>query len=241
MVRTAITSDMLSSKDRNPQVIFCEDTKQSMYGQLLCGLVQGDQVVSIGTFFASGFLRIIKFLEEHWQELCSNIRTGQISDWITDPDCRKAVSLILCKQMPDLADSLELQCKGKSWEGIIKKIWPRTKYLQAIITGSMAQYIPALEFYTGGLPLVSSLYVSSEGCFGINLKPLCSAYDISYTFIPNMGYYEFLPIGNHEDPNNMKKDRHLKDRIVDLANVKIGQHYELLVTTFTGKIFVLLI
>nr|XP_027092553.1 indole-3-acetic acid-amido synthetase GH3.17-like [Coffea arabica]XP_027092554.1 indole-3-acetic acid-amido synthetase GH3.17-like [Coffea arabica]XP_027092555.1 indole-3-acetic acid-amido synthetase GH3.17-like [Coffea arabica]XP_027092556.1 indole-3-acetic acid-amido synthetase GH3.17-like [Coffea arabica] len=235
VLRTTTASEIKNRKDRYPQVIFCEDTNQSLYSQLLCGLVQRDEIASIGTFFASGLLRIIKFFEEHWQEMSSNIRTGQMSDWITDPKCKRAVSLILSKQIPDLADSIDLVCQEKSWEGIIKKIWPRTKYVQAIITGSMAQYIPALEFYTGRLPIVSPAYVSSEACFGINLKPLCSPYDVSYTLIPNMAYYEFIPIGNHQDPNcTNSKDAHLKDHIVDLANVKIGQHYELLVTTCTG-------
>ncbi|XP_071924746.1 indole-3-acetic acid-amido synthetase GH3.17-like [Coffea arabica] len=134
--------------------------------------------------------------------------------------------------MPDLADSIDLVCQEKSWEGIIKKIWPRTKYVMAIITGSMAQYIPALEVYTGGLPVVSPVYGSSEAVFGINMKPLCSPYDVSYIFIPNMAYHEFLPIDNHQDPNcTIRKDAHLEDHIVDLANVKIGQHYELFVTT----------
>ncbi|KAL3537429.1 hypothetical protein ACH5RR_000795 [Cinchona calisaya] len=36
----------------------------------------------------------------------------------------------------------------------------------------MAQYIKTLEFYSGGLPLVSAAYASSEGSFGICLKPL---------------------------------------------------------------------
>ncbi|CDP18354.1 unnamed protein product [Coffea canephora] len=235
VLRTTTASEIKNRKDRYPEVILCEDTNQSLYSQLLCGLVQRDAIVSIGTFFASGLQRIIKFFEEHWQEMSSNIRTGQMSDWITDPKCKRTVSLILSKQMPDLADSIDLVCQEKSWEGIIKKIWPRTKYVQAIITGSMAQYIPALEFYTGRLPVVSPAYVSSEACFGVNFKPLCNPYDVSYTFIPNMAYYEFIPIGNHQDPNcTNSKDAHLKDHIVDLANVKIGQHYELLVTTCTG-------
>lgn len=76
--------------------------------------------MSIGTFFASGFLRIIKFLEENWQELSSNIRTGRMSDWITDPNFKRAVSLILNRQMPDLADLIDLACKGVSWDRIIK-------------------------------------------------------------------------------------------------------------------------
>ncbi|KAL3535055.1 hypothetical protein ACH5RR_003516 [Cinchona calisaya] len=241
VVRNAITSDFNDKKLRNlsfnwldvltshDEVILCQDAQKSMYSQLLCGLVQRHEVVRVGTTFASTFLRVIKYLEENWQQLCSDIRTGQISGWITDPNCRLAVSLILNKPMPDLADAIEVVYKGKSWEGTIKKLWPSTKLVEVIVTGSMAQYIPKLEFYCGGIPLVSLPYACSEGLFGINMKPLCNPYDVSYTLLPHMAYYEFLPVDNHQSSNV-----HLEGGIVDLANVKIGQHYELVVTTFTG-------
>ncbi|RVW71532.1 Indole-3-acetic acid-amido synthetase GH3.17 [Vitis vinifera] len=156
-------------------------------------------------FFASAFLRAIKFLEDHWRELCSNIRTGCVSDWITDPSCRNAVSSFLCKPQPDLADFIEFECNGESWEGIIKKLWPRTKYIEVIVTGSMAQYIPTLEFYSGGLPLVSTMYASSECYYGINLKPLSKPSDVSYTLLPNMAYFEFLPVQKNNGKLTVQK------------------------------------
>ena len=104
------------------ETILCSDSKQSMYCQLLCGLVQREEVLRVGAVFASAFLRAIKFLEDYWKELCSNIRTGHLSDWITDPSCRKVVSLILSKPNSELADLIEHECSTKSWEGIIKKL-----------------------------------------------------------------------------------------------------------------------
>ncbi|KAF5726615.1 auxin-responsive GH3 family protein [Tripterygium wilfordii] len=229
--------------------ILCPDSKQSMYCQLLCGLVQRDEVLRVGAVFASAFLRAIKFLEDHWKELCTNIRTGQVSDWITNTDCRNAVSLFLSKPNSELADLIDFEFSGISWEGIIKRLWPRTKYIEVIVTGSMAQYIPTLEFYSGGLPLVSTMYASSECYFGINFKPLSKPSDVSYTLIPNMAYFEFLPVEkNHEetsisdslcngvsDHNCMPKGED-KEKIetVDLVDVKLGHYYELLVTTYTG-------
>ncbi|KAI3410870.1 uncharacterized protein J3R85_018300 [Psidium guajava] len=223
------------------ETILCSDSKQSMYCQLLCGLVQRDEVLRVGAVFASAFLRAIKFLEDHWRELCSNIRTGQISDWITDLGCRCSVSSILREPDPDLADSIHKECGGESWEGIIKKIWPRTKYIEVIVTGSMAQYIPTLEFYSGGLPLISTMYASSECFFGINFKPLSKPSDVSYTLLPNMAYFEFLPVENshsgettQEVHYNGNSGSHPVKRTVDLVDVKLGQYYELIVTTFTG-------
>ncbi|XP_030529223.1 indole-3-acetic acid-amido synthetase GH3.17 [Rhodamnia argentea] len=223
------------------ETILCSDSKQSMYCQLLCGLVQRDEVLRVGAVFASAFLRAIKCLEDHWKELCLNIRTGQISDWIADPGCRSSVSSVLRKPDPDLADLIDKECGGESWEGIIKKIWPRTKYIEVIVTGSMAQYIPTLEFYSGGLPLISTMYASSECYFGINFKPLSKPADVSYTLLPNMAYFEFLPVEKshggkttQEVQCNGNSGSHLVEKTVDLVDVKLGQYYELIVTTFTG-------
>lgn len=255
MARPVLTSYYKSSNFRNrpfnryniytspDETILCPDSKQSMYCQLLCGLVQRDEVLRVGAVFASAFLRAIKFLEDYWEELCTTIRTGHVSDWITDPSCRNAVSLILNKPNTELADLIENECSGKSWEGIIKKLWPRTKYIEVIVTGSMAQYIPTLEFYSGGLPLVSTMYASSECYFGINFKPLCEPSDVSYTLLPNMAYFEFLPVQKNNELTeeiHCNGSRQEKDKmeeivqIVDLMSVQLGHYYELVVTTFTG-------
>ncbi|MBA0654589.1 hypothetical protein Goklo_021564, partial [Gossypium klotzschianum] len=137
------------------ETILCSDNKQSMFCQLLTGLLQRDEVVRMGSSFASVLPRSIKFLDDYWKELCSNIRTGYLSDWITDAGCRNAMSLILTRPNPEMADLIQQICEDKSWEGIIKKLWPKIKYITSICTGSMSQYIPLLEFYGGGIPLVS--------------------------------------------------------------------------------------
>ncbi|KAJ6943938.1 hypothetical protein NC652_009391 [Populus alba x Populus x berolinensis] len=259
--RPVLTSYYKSSNFRNrafnrynvytspDETILCPDSKQSMYCQLLCGLVQREEVLRVGAVFASAFLRAIKFLEEYRKELCSNIRTGRLSDWITDSNCRNAVSSFLSKPNSELADLIEVECSGKSCEGIIKKLWPRTKYIEVIVTGSMAQYIPTLEFYSGGLPLVSTMYGSSECYLGINFKPLSNPYDVSYTLIPNMAYFEFLPVDkdnkkviqdvqcNGATDHNGKQEEDGKEKdveAVDLVDVKLGHYYELVVSTFTG-------
>ncbi|XP_010249302.1 PREDICTED: indole-3-acetic acid-amido synthetase GH3.17 [Nelumbo nucifera] len=264
MARPVLTSYYKSSNFRNrpfnrfnvytspDETILCSDSKQSMYCQLLCGLVQRDEVLRVGAVFASAFLRAIKFLEDYWQEMCSNIRMGHVSDWITDPGCQNAVSGILRHPNSELAHLIESECNGKSWEEIIRRLWPRTKYVDVIVTGSMAQYIPTLDFYSGGLPLVSTMYASSECYFGINLKPLSDPSSVSYTLLPNMAYFEFLPVEkNHEElnhgvrcngdsePNCLNKEgqeegEEQEQEAVDLVQVKVGHYYELVVTTFTG-------
>ncbi|KAG8365017.1 hypothetical protein BUALT_Bualt18G0059200 [Buddleja alternifolia] len=220
------------------ETILCPDSYQSMYSQMLCGLYQNKEVLRVGAVFASGFIRAIRFLEKHWTLLCHDIRTGSVNPLITDPSIREVVTLII-KPDPGLADFIESECEKNSWQGIITRIWPNTKYIDVIVTGTMSQYIPTLDYYSNGLPLVCTMYASSECYFGVNLKPLCKPSEVSYTLIPNMCYYEFLPVSRNNGISNsiaMPKSLNEKEQqeLVDLVDVKLGHEYELVVTTYAG-------
>ncbi|XP_023533206.1 indole-3-acetic acid-amido synthetase GH3.6-like [Cucurbita pepo subsp. pepo] len=204
------------------QTILCTDSYQSMYSQFLCGLCLSQQVLRVGSVFASGFIRAIKFLETHWVLLANDIRTGTINPRISDPLVRQSVMNIL-KPDPVLADLIEFECSKGTWAGIIPRLWPNTKYIDVIVTGTMSQYIPTLDYYSNGLPLVCTMYASSECYFGVNLNPLCNPNEVSYTLIPTMAYFEFLPL-----------DREMSEELVDLVDVELGKEYELVITTYSG-------
>ncbi|GLT87017.1 hypothetical protein SLE2022_051210 [Rubroshorea leprosula] len=220
------------------QTILCADSYQSMYSQLLCGLIQNQEVLRVGAVFASGFIRAIRFLEKHWEVLCNDIRTGILDSKISDESVRESVAKIL-KPNPELACYIELECRKGSWKGIIPRLWPNTKYIDVIVTGTMSQYIPTLDYYSNGLPLVCTMYGSSECYFGLNLDPLCKPNEVAYTLLPTMAYFEFLPVNRKAEfadsgcePLSMtgKQDQEL----VDLVDVKLGEEYELVVTTYAG-------
>ncbi|EEF28642.1 Indole-3-acetic acid-amido synthetase GH3.6, putative [Ricinus communis] len=220
------------------ETILCPDSYQSMYSQMLCGLCQRNDVLRVGAVFASGFIRAIRFLEKHWQLLCNDIRTGTVNPQITDLSVREAVMKIL-KPDPKLADFIAAECSQESWQGIITRLWPNTKYVDVIVTGTMSQYIPTLDYYSNGLPLVCTMYASSECYFGVNLNPLCKPSEVSYTLIPTMAYFEFLPVHRNNGVTNsisMPKSLNEKEQqeLVDLVDVKLGQEYELVVTTYAG-------
>ncbi|XP_022733897.1 indole-3-acetic acid-amido synthetase GH3.6-like [Durio zibethinus] len=220
------------------ETILCLDSFQSMYSQLLCGLCQYKEVLRMGAVFASGFIRAIRFLEKHWPLLCNDIRTGTIGAQITDQSVIEAVMKIL-KPDPKLADFIEAECRKDSWQGIIARLWPNTKYVDVIVTGTMSQYIPTLDYYSNGLPLVCTMYASSECYFGVNLKPLCKPSEVSYTLLPTMAYFEFLPVHRNNgvtDSISVTKSLNQKEQqeLVDLVDVKLGHEYELVVTTYAG-------
>ncbi|KAA0047007.1 hypothetical protein IC582_014472 [Cucumis melo] len=214
------------------EAILCPDSYQSMYAQLLCGLCHRLDVLRVGAVFASGFIRAIRFLEKHWQLLCHDIRTGTLNSQITDQAVRDAVMLsVLRRPDPELADYIHGECCKGSWQGIITRLWPNTKYVDVIVTGTMSQYIATLDYYSNGLPLVCTMYASSECYFGVNLNPLCKPSEVAYTLIPSMAYFEFLPIerSHNNDDNSLDEQQ-----LVDLTDVELGKEYELVVTTYAG-------
>ncbi|KAJ9540607.1 hypothetical protein OSB04_027113 [Centaurea solstitialis] len=212
------------------ETILCVDSFQSMYSQMLCGLVYREQVLRCGAVFASGLVRAIKFLTLNWEQLALDIQTGCLSPKITDPDIRACMSGIL-KPDPELAWFIRGQCCDGNWEGIITRVWPNTKYLDVIVTGAMAQYIPILDFYSGNLPQTCTMYASSECYFGLNLTPMVKPSEVSYTIIPNMGYFEFIPHDSVSDPVDSVDS---PPELVDLADVELGKEYELVISTYSG-------
>nr|AAL25575.1 AT4g37390/F6G17_40 [Arabidopsis thaliana] len=214
------------------EAILCSDSSQSMYAQMLCGLLMRHEVLRLGAVFASGLLRAISFLQNNWKELARDISTGTLSSRIFDPAIKNRMSKILTKPDQELAEFLVGVCSQENWEGIITKIWPNTKYLDVIVTGAMAQYIPTLEYYSGGLPMACTMYASSESYFGINLKPMCKPSEVSYTIMPNMAYFEFLP--HNHDGDGAAEASLDETSLVELANVEVGKEYELVITTYAG-------
>ncbi|KAI9113454.1 hypothetical protein K1719_015381 [Acacia pycnantha] len=206
------------------EVIECTDSFQSLYAQMLCGLIMRGQVQRVGAIFASGFLRALKFLQNNYHQLAHDISTGTLTSQITDASIRKCIENNILKSDPDLGDFILEECSKENWERIITRIWPNAKYLDVIVTGAMAQYIPTLDYYSGGLPLVCTMYASSECFFGPNLKPFCDPAEVSYLILPNMGYFEFLPL----DDSSSSPDP------ADLADVEVGKEYEVVVTTYAG-------
>ncbi|CAN0917980.1 Indole-3-acetic acid-amido synthetase GH3.3 [Linum grandiflorum] len=217
------------------EAILCVDSYQSMYTQMLCGLVMRHDVLRVGAVFASGLLKAIHFLQVNWDHLVRDITAGSLNPKVTDPSIRNCPVIQSLKPNPELADFIAKECSSDNWEGILTRIWPNTKYLDVIVTGAMAQYIPTLEYYSNGLPMTCTMYASSESYFGLNLNPMCKPSEVSYTLMPNMCYYEFLPHDpKRSDDDDTELELGVGTSLIDLADVELGKEYELIITTYSG-------
>ncbi|CAN6477808.1 unnamed protein product [Victoria cruziana] len=209
--------------------IFCTDVFQSMYSQMLLGLAFRLDILCIGAVFAPIFLRVMNFLEQNFHDLADDLEHGTVDPRITDAEVRATLEAKLTPD-PENAAYIRRECSTGNWQGIIRRIWPKARFVDVVVTGAMAQYIPTLDFYSGSLPLSSTAYASSESFFGINLHPFCDIEEIAYTIMPNLAYFEFLPYKSQENGGQAKEELQL----VDLADVVVGKEYEMVVTTYSG-------
>ncbi|XP_066354327.1 indole-3-acetic acid-amido synthetase GH3.8-like, partial [Miscanthus floridulus] len=209
--------------------------------RLLCNslIIEGTNEGTI-TRSQNGLVRAVSFLQRNWSHLAADIQAGALvgSRRVSDPSVRAAVNAVL-RQDPELAQFIRTECGGGSrqgddcWAGILTRLWPNAKYLDTISTGTMAQYVPTLRYFSGGdLPIVSTVYGSSECYFGLNLRPMSGGdpSEATYTIMPNMAYFEFLPT----DAAAAGADATASHQLVELACVEARREYELVVTTYGG-------
>lgn len=223
------------------EVIFGPDFHQSLYCHLLCGLIFRDEVQLVSSTFAHSIIHAFRTFEQVWEELCTDIRDGVLSSRITVPTIRTAMSRLL-KPDPHLAELIYNKCSGLSnWYRLIPELFPNAKYIYGIMTGSMEPYLKKLRHYAGELPLLSADYGSSEGWIGANVNPQLPPKLATYAVLPNIGYFEFIPLRvDIEDQDHNKMDRSflcMEPKPVGLTEVKIGEEYEIILTNGAGTKF----
>ncbi|KAL8130674.1 hypothetical protein V2J09_019829 [Rumex salicifolius] len=233
------------------EVISCGDYKQTTYCHLLLGLIYSKQVEFVTSTFAYSILQALIAFEELWREICIDITQGSLSDKITIPSVRESV-LKLLSPNPCLGEEVKEKCEALEeldWLGMIKKLWPNAKYLYSIMTGSMELYTRKLKHYAGDLPLVSADYGSTESWIGVNVDPSLPPERVSFSVVPTFSYFEFIPLHRRRAEATANAESHgnfngtsssdptedfIEEDPVPLSKVKVGQEYEVVLTTFTG-------
>uniref|UniRef100_A0A0R0FKJ1 GH3 middle domain-containing protein n=1 Tax=Glycine max TaxID=3847 RepID=A0A0R0FKJ1_SOYBN len=216
------------------EVIFGPDFHQSLYCHLLCGLIFREEVQLVSSTFAHSIVYAFRTFEQVWEELCVDIKEGVLNSKVTVPSVRAAMSKLL-KPDPELANLIHSKCMGLSnWYGLIPELFPNVKYVHGIMTGSMEPYLKKLRHYGGELPLLTSDYGSSEGWIGTNVKPTVPPELATYTVLPQIGYFEFIPLRELEGAKGDSSFLCMEAKPVGLTEVKIGEEYEIVVTNPAG-------
>lgn len=221
------------------EVIFGPDFHQSLYCHLLCGLIFHEEIQVISSTFAHSIVHSFRTFELVWEELCSDIRSGVLSARISVPSIRTAMAKVLTPN-PELADKIHKKCLGLTdWNGLIHQVFPNCKYIYGIMTGSMEPYLKKLRHYAGRVRLLSADYGSSEGWIGANVNPNLPPEMTTFAVLPNIGYFEFLPLREIDVASEDQDEPgftfcRVEPKPVGLTDVQIGEEYEVVVTNFAG-------
>ncbi|CAN1844246.1 Indole-3-acetic acid-amido synthetase GH3.10 [Linum perenne] len=205
-----------------------DDYIQITYCHLLLGLYHSDEVEFVTSTFAYSIVQAFAAFEEFWNEICHDIRHGQLSPRIKGGKMRRAV-LDLLAPNPELAGRVERRCEElerRRWVGLVSELWPNAKYVYSIMTGAMQPYLRKLRDYAGPeLPLISADYGSTESWIGVNVDPGLPPEEVTFAVVPSFSYFEFIPLYRERKPSG---------EAVPLSRVEVGQQYEIVLTTFTG-------
>ncbi|RWV94596.1 hypothetical protein GW17_00042848 [Ensete ventricosum] len=179
------------------------------------------------------------YRSEQFKHTMKDIRSQCCSpdEVIFGPDFQQSLYChLLCGLI--YSDEVQICSRLSNWYGVIPALWPNAKYVYGIMTGSMEPYLNKLRHYAGSLPLMSADYGSSEGWIGANVNPSLPPELATFAVLPNLGYYEFIPLEKPEGPeteNGTASTIHYVEAEPEgLTEVEVGKQYEVVVTNFTG-------
>ncbi|KAL6870642.1 hypothetical protein ACP4OV_014490 [Aristida adscensionis] len=197
------------------------------------GLCQRHAVSRDGAPFASGLLRAIGFLRRNWEQLAADIDAGVLGSGVTDPSVREAVAGVLRRPpagprarrfrprrvlqgrlgRPHRAHLAERQVHQRHRHRLDGAVRPGARVLRRRLAGRLRR-------------------VRVVGVLLRRQPPTAvRAFEVSYTFMPDMAYFEFLPA---DAAAGTAASESASRRLVGLAGVEAGREYEAVVTTFSG-------
>ena len=110
---------------------------------------------------------------------------------------------------------------NKGFEGIVPRIWQKMEVVTASVSGSFQVHEAMIRYYIGHLPLSGAVYIASEGSLGFQADVDKNTYFLH----PATVFYEFIP--ESEIPNE-------NPATLLYNQLKVGEKYELLITTISG-------
>ncbi|CAD5116514.1 DgyrCDS5392 [Dimorphilus gyrociliatus] len=177
----------------------------------------------INALFASTVYYFWKYLDEHWELVCSDINNGILNEnLLIDDKIRKELNSQLS---PNRKRALEIKSifNGPR-EELAKRIWPNLIAVKMITSGTFSIYYKAMKkIYMKNIDTYSLIHSCNECHIGIGaeLAPDSCVYILN----ANYAFFEFI----HE------KDAVINRLIPILpSDVTIGENYEVVVTNNSG-------
>ncbi|MCR5746792.1 MAG: GH3 auxin-responsive promoter family protein [Lachnospiraceae bacterium] len=173
-----------------------------------------EDLTSIESVYLYDFLVFFQYLEEHYDTILKDMESGKVSSDVRIP-----------KEVKDKLESLDIssgriekirsEC-SKGFDNIVERLWKSVKVVSGIGSKAFQTDEISIRKYIGNISVWHYIYAASEAVMAVPVGT--DSYD--YAICPGNAYYEFYC----ED----------EDRMYDPEELKEGDCYELLLTTFSG-------
>lgn len=203
------------------EVLFPDTLEDLCYVKVRFALAEQD-LRAIHGVFVNRVAGVLDYICRNWEMLLKDMEHGRVDESVSlSTKWRKYVEQKLPPN-PLRAAQLRLLSHDTLHKGIIKKIWPKVRYVLAIGGKSFAYYTEKMQEYAGDIPIHPYAYAASEGIFGIAEK---MDQTDRYILFPEAGFFEFLPLNEAQ----MEEKRPLF-----MWEINIGKRYELVFTNHSG-------
>ena len=185
-----------------------------LYAKLWLAFATTD-IISMESIFLYDFLIFFHYMEENYDRVLSDMEKGKIPDEVDLPQEVKD-RLTSLRFHRDRIARVREEC-GSGFAGIVKRLWKDMKLISGIGSKVFQTEEISIRKYIGDLDVWHYSYASSE-CM-IAVPAGMNTYD--YILYPKTAYYEFRPVDKEEV-------------LSDPSALKVGECYELILTTFSG-------
>ncbi len=199
-------------------LMFSKGIGEICYAKLWAALLEPG-MTGIQAFFLYDILLFLRYFEEHWERVLTDMEKGSIPD---DVDLSEKIRKVLLDMLPlpkERAELIRRECE-KGFQGIAKRLWPRFHYVSGIGGATYRMQDIALRYYLGDIPFHYYLYGASECLIAIPME----MDKAEYVLTPEMGFFEFIPYG--EDASDARPRR--------IEELETGRRYEMVLTNLSG-------
>ncbi|EGO19354.1 hypothetical protein SERLADRAFT_479847 [Serpula lacrymans var. lacrymans S7.9] len=176
----------------------------------------------INTMFSTIFRDFCRVIEEQWETLVQCIEDGNVPELEATGPFIENLRRLFGGPNPERANYLRTIGKATDEPGWLKKIWPGLRTIVAISSGPFITVVPECHHFIGPDVVMQTLGINCSEAF------LALAYDSRdpslYKVVGSDEIIEFLNVNEPEEAKSLTQT----------WNVKLGEKYEVILTTRDG-------
>ena len=204
-----------------PCSVFANEIHDFFYVHARFSLIERD-LPCIGAAYMTDVYEFINYIISHQDILFDDIEKGAIHE---DVKMSANVRSALQKRVkPDPVRAQELRniFRTDDKSGILKKIWPKLLFINAIGSASFQPYTERVQVYAGNeVSFFHGFYAASEGQMGM----VTEMNGTKYNLLPHLMFYEFIPAEEMGKPN---------PETLSIDQLELGGEYEIVITNLSG-------